>query len=345
MDIKNIDDLMAYTTPTGSFNKSLGNKHFGFNHRGTPSFERGVREYNGLVFFTKPRLNLTKKNIEVDRNMLQLGVKNQNDVANYIRATLDPVLPLFGDQTNGNMIYKPEYLDPLQAFIPVLSNNIKSLSGFPDFTMDSYTSAEGSYKDQRSFADGHVKQYSTFNLDAVFNNTKEETIMKLFDYWLRYISLVVDGTMLPYSDAIIENETDYDTRIYRFIFSEDNTKIKKAAMVGAAYPISLPIGGHFEYNTESHLNDENLAETTIRFSADGVYYNDPIIFRSFNETVTTFNKFMLNKEENMVKLSSEQIWRANYRGYPYVNLDTFELEWWADKQVYERIKDVPNILL
>jgi hypothetical protein len=70
----------------------------------------------------------------------------------------------------------------------------------------------------------------------------------------------------------------------------------------------------------------------------GADYNDPIIISEFNAVVAIFNGKMKGKasdrERYYRKVSADELDYFNYRGYPYIDPETHELEWWVPKELY-----------
>jgi len=166
-----------------------------------------------------------------------------------------------------------------------------SLSGWPDLTVPTYTSDAGLYGQEYSFVDGVTNHYESFDIDVSFRNARGNPLIYFFYIWIKYQSLVFEGILNPYADMIIENEIDYNTRIYRLVM--DNTKryVRFIACTGASFPINVPTGNLFDYNVDSPYNDQNK-EINIRFKCLGFRAFEDIIKLEFNEAVGIFNPAM-----------------------------------------------------
>ena len=149
------------------------------------------------------------------------------------------------------------------------------------------------------------------------------------------MSLVYEGLLVPYPDFIVENEIDYNTRIYRLILDPTKKKVQKIGATGVCFPTSLPIGGFFDYSSDKPYNDNN-SDITIRFKCLGAQYQDDILIYEFNETVAVFNPSMRDSVINneMTQIPGTLLGTFNNRGYPRINPETYELEWWIQKNVY-----------
>ncbi len=320
-----MDDYFK-TTMVGSIRQAITNNLHGINHRQMANMVPTNKDRYGYTFFTRPQLNLTDDNLANNRLFFPLLSKNPNSLHSYVRSMLDPRLANISNVA-----------DRYNAFMPVLTNNIKSISGWDDLLLPTSTSSEGLYGESFSFGDGYLVNYKTFDLTASFANTRGDPIMYLFYIWLLYISAVFEGTMVPYSDFIMENEIDYTTRIYRLVMDQTNTYVRKIAATGAAFPIALPSGGFFDYNADRTFNDQ-VSDISLRFRCMGMIYQDTILVDNFNSVVGIFNSDMRAVNQtgkgNVVKIEQDLLPLFNNRGYPRINPANSELEWWVNEDIY-----------
>jgi len=357
--INSLDSFMENTQPMGSIDKAIGNALYGINHRKVKGILPENKDDQGYTFFTRPQLNMSTKNLENYRHFYSLLTTRERSIHRYVRCMLDPRINL----GNGVETITTPLLNPKSAFIPVLTNTLKSISGWPDVVNSSHISKAGVRKEQHAMVDGTVDIYEAFDLDVTFNNMREEPLSLLFDTWLHYMSNVFEGVLMPYMDFITENEIDYNTRIYRIVLTENKKYVKKIAATGASYPINIPTGKFFDASDERPFSDQTK-DVTIRFKSLGAMYNDDILVKEFNATVGIFNPDMrqLNNEiQNMItagifhidpenaetilesvgskygleKIPDKLLVRLNNRGYPRINPMSFEFEWWADKEDIE----------
>lgn len=338
------EDLDAYfaSTATGSLDKAIGNDIFGFNQFSTGSMVPLSRETYGLTFIVRPQLNLQSNNVRASRIMSSLLNNSAYSVQRVVRAYLDPRY-----QTGLSMAqyripaHECPLVDPKQAFMPLLTNNIKSISGWPDAVVPTYSSSPGLYKEVYSMVDGSMAMYGEYDLDVTFKNIRGDIIPYLFYIWCRYPTLTFEGTLLPYMDFITERELDYTTKIYRVLLDVDKKTVTKVITTGAAFPVTVPIGMFGDYNSEQPLLDSNK-DITIRFRALGCEVFDDINIKEFNDTVCIFNNEMKdeNRQTYLTKLSQEDI-RTGFknRGYPRINPANSELEWWYDISKIETYVD------
>jgi hypothetical protein len=334
-------ESVLLNTPTGSRGtNALKNTYFGINHRQTPNALQINKDHYGLTFFTRPNLNLSLGNLRSVRLFNPLTTTNPETIQRIIRCYLSP-RENQGDTGAGTAAVTTPYVDPLQAFIPLLTNALKSTSGWPDITVPYNTSHEGLYKEQYSIVDGVTDIYSAYDITANFRNIQGDPITAMFFYWAHYMSNVFQGNMVPYPDMVVENELDYQTRIYRVVLDASRTYVQKIAACGAAFPTADPMGGSFNYDSEKPYNDTNQ-DISIPFHCVGAIYQDPILLYTFNKTVVDFNHSMADSVRaqlnTQIPMAALQLF--NNRGYPRINPDTWELEWWIDNATYQAL--LPN---
>lgn len=325
-------DEYFQTTPVGSIERAMGNNLFGINQMQTPGAVPSNKDMYGLTFLTRPQLNLQSDNIRNFRYFYNMLNNNMTSIQRYVRCTLDPRI-MYGYP--GIPSIPCPLVDPLQAFIPVLTNNLNSVSGWPDLTSPTFTSKEGLYQEAYSQVDGIVKNYTTYDLDLTFRNTRGDPIVFMFYVWLHYMSAVFEGNLMPYPDFLVHNRLDYNTRIYRLVLDQERRVVTKITATGVAYPINLPLGQFFDYSSERPFNDQNK-DITIRFKCLGAMHMDPVVIRDFNKVVTIFNSAMKDdlRSAYMVKVERVLLPYFKNRGYPRINPNNYELEWWVSKQVF-----------
>lgn len=330
-----LDDL--YTSLNiGSIERANANNLYGLNHRAIPTVVPSNKDRYGLTFFVRPQLNMTPDNIRNIRIFYSLLNDKEFSIQRYVRAMLDP--RLMEGVTIGTTKYPKVncgLVDNANAFIPVLTNNLLSISGWPDLTLATFNSQPGMYKEVYSQVDSMARNFESFDIDATFRNVRNDPIIMLFYIWCHYQSYVFEGKLMPYFDFLLENEIDYNTRIYRLVLDNTFTHVTKIAATGAAFPISINLSSFFDYNSEKPFNDQSK-EITVRFRCMGAEYLDDVLIYEFNESVCIFNSSMRDSQRDsvMVKINPSILTLFNNRGYPRINYNTYELEWYVPKDMY-----------
>jgi hypothetical protein len=325
-------DKVFQNTAVGPLSTAIGDSFYGINHRQTPNPIQINKDFHGLAFFTRPRLNLTSENLRAVR---QLGPLLNNEPASLqriIRCLLDPEIA----KGRGGTILSSPFVDPGQAFIPILTNHLISMSGWPDIIAPTFTSQEGVNKEAWSLVDGVTEPLQTFDITANFRNIPGDPITTMMLIWVHYQSMVYRGLLVPYPEMIIENEIDYQTRIYRLVLDASKTRVQKIAACGAAFPLNVPIGGAFDFDASRPINQAMSDQISINFRCMGAMYQDDILVKEFNDTVTLFNIMMddRNREAGMVQIPMQALGVFNNRGYPHINPNTYKLEWWVSADDY-----------
>ena len=338
------NDIIGEKPPVLTLTNNITNNVYGINHRQTPLAIPMNKDHYGYTFFTRPQLNLSSQNIALARIMHKLLTTESKSWQRFIRATLDPRLQRVSESAG-----RCEFVDPNMAFIPLLTNNLVSISGWKDINLNQFTSKAGQYKEEFSMVDSVSMDYSAYDITATFRNLKGDTITSMFFYWCHYMSLVFEGVLSPYPDFIFNNELDYCTRIYRIVLDPTKRKVQRIAACGAAFPTAVPIGSVFDFSNDKPYNDAN-AQIAVPFRCVGFICDDDILIRSFNETVGLFNKNMdvnnprgalevISPSSNgMVKIPADMLQYFNNRGYPYIDPITYEMCWYVDSTLYENVK-------
>jgi len=332
--VGSLGEFLTITQPAGDPARALSNNLYGLSNNGIRGALPENKDSHGLVFFTRPQLNLSSSNIKNYRRMYSLLSEDSASVARYVRCVLDPRLAITQPEDSNLTTIRSDLMNEFLPFIPVFTNNIKTVSGWPDLVLPTFTSKEGLRKEQWSIGDGAIEIYNSFDLDCVFKNTKDEPITTIIDTWLSYIANVFEGTLSPYLDMITENEIDYNTRIYRLVMDETQTYVKKIAATGASFPVNVPSGKMFDYTEETKYNDQTK-DINIRFKCNGAMYNDAILIDEFNKTVGVFNPEVRNmlygRSHNLERIPTKLTKALNFRGIPLINKNTLALEWWISK--------------
>ncbi len=343
---KSLDDLFS-GTPTGSIERAILNNLTGINHQQTPNALPTTREMPGYIFFTRPQLNMQRDNIRNVRQMASLLSSNPMSIQHYIRNMLDPRLAVGVNYSNGSIPpYPSPLIDNANAFIVPFTNNCLSCSGWPSISVPTNVSTPGLYNEQQTIIDGRVINNEAYTVNVNFKNTRGDAILYMLYIWALYGSMVFEGKLVPYIDFISENEIDYNTRIYRIVTDHTKRRITKLYCSNASIPKGIPIGDAADIPGDKTYADANQT-LSMQFSCDGFRAFDDLIAVDFNEVVTIFNPSMgdNNRSQYMEQIPPSMSKIFNWMGYPRINLDTSELEWWIYKDVFNaRVSKFLNML-
>lgn len=328
-----IEDVLRYT-PIGALDTAMGSVLYGINHRQTPTPVPLNKDNYGLVFFTRPQLNLSTENIRAERFMGPLLTQQAASIQRVIRMYLDPRLG-----ASDSALQSP-FVDNKNAFMPLLTNHCVSCTGWQDVLLDTYTSQPGAYREVYAQTDGVFKNYTTYDISATFRSMPGDPILQLMLFWEFYQAAVFEGKLIPYPDFLVQNEIDYNTRIYRLVLDQSKQYVQKIACTGASFPINAPIGNSFNFESDQPINMANK-EITIQFKSVGARYMDDIVVHDFNKVVGIFNPDMrssdMTKSKTMVKIHMSELHVFNNMGYPYIEPNTKELQWYVPIADYNRM--------
>lgn len=342
----------------GDINTSFANVFRGFNHHGTGSIMPDNKDNQGYIFFTRPRLNLTQDNAYASRKLRPYLSAGEASLLRAIRVYLDPVSQrghdvnyLRGSRTgqaqpsllkvDSKDIVDSPLVNKNSPFIHILSESLLSLQGWPDETLDVYTSEPGMMKETYSIADTYIDNYETGDLTATFRNIKGDVIPFLIRAWMEWIGRSMSGEILPWMDSVMEFEKSYETRIWRIVTDVSGRKVTKIGSAVAGIPTANPLGQTMNLDRQRPYS-EDTKEISIPFKCVGFEINDPILVEEFNDTIYAFNPEL----ENAI-LSGE---RNKYVSVPYSIIDYFKYElvmtieeetlnllWWAETDYYNKI--------
>ena len=333
----NIFDILE-NSHLPDFDRKVTNNLYGLNVNNRNIKMPMNTDLQGYTFFTRPQLNLTTNNIRNIRQFYSLLTTQDLSAQRFVRCALDPRLQFeIPNLVGGDEVLDTPLVDKNMGFIPILSNTLTSLSGWPDMVAPTHTTANGIRKEQISMIDGSFETFDAFDLSATFGNFINEPLTTLFQTWLMYSSLVFEGLLYPYEDFITEFEFDYNTRIYRLVMDKTNTHVKKIAATGAAFPASVPTAKFFDLDSSTPYGSQTK-EINITFKCMGAMYNDDILIKEFNMVSAIFNKgvrdYLLHGEAStlMVAVPRDLVSLFNYRSYPIIDMETYELKWLVDKE-------------
>lgn len=329
-----LDDYLAEIARNRGFappDRTITEAFQGLNIIGRNSPIPTNTENHGLTFFTRPDMNMSYDNLAVDRVLSNMLSDNPRSVSRMLRGYFDKRLVDNGLNVPG--------IDNRNAFIPLLSNNLVSLSGFPDITLNTNTSPPGLYKEEYSYVDDVPYLYQTYDLQASFRNIEGDPITFLFLTWAWYMGLVYEGRLMPYPDNVLFNRVDYQSRVYRLVLDRSRKRVVRIACANVVFPTGVPTGNIFNFEAEGSESPfpDAAQNISMNFRAIGMRLYDNLIIHEFNTVVGIFNPTMKDdrREDEMQLLKHYEYAYFNYTAYPRVNPENNDMEWWVDKPVYQ----------
>lgn len=321
-------DAAAREAGHGSVSSSLAHNYYGFNKfSNRAAFLPINRDVMGYTFWTRPILNLSYDNLLRKEKLYSLSTNNPDTIPGAIRSMFDAI----------GTVKEKRYsrlFDNSQAFVPILGNTLESLTGFPDIVVDLFTAAPGARKETWQMVDGQSEFNEAFQLSASFGNISGDPITMVLDLLQTYASAVYLGEMVPYWDAIVNNYIDYTMRPYRIVLDQTCRYVTKIGAPYAAICNTNPIGSAFDYaSTKDTPLIKANNQISCSWSCVGFRYNTMSLIQDFNSTVIMFNPQMKDQNRNNFyrKLTPQEYQRFNFVGYPRININTNEFEWWVPK--------------
>lgn len=312
----------------GRYTSALTSSLYGLDIAGNHTPAPLPLEQYGLVFFTRPMMNLSYDNITAERTFSPMLTKDRTSVAAYVQATLDPL---------GN--WNCPLVDPHNAFIPLLSNTLQSLAGWQDPVLDTYTSASGMHRQQYSLGDSAVKVHGVYPLSATFRNVRGNALGYLFHVWNYYISLSYEGICDPITAFMRHNIIDYQTRIYKLTLDPSRQYVEEIVSCYAAFPLNNPAGIRGNVNAGEVLN-KDIDVMSQTFQAVGATYYDPVSIYEFNTASTCLSKNFRDpalRSKTMRRLWPSEYKAFAYRAYPFIDPESAMLQWWVTNETHREI--------
>lgn len=325
-------DLLSRLGGLGSNASSIYEQIRGINTLGTHTGMPLQRKQSGMTFFTRPRLNLSRPNLMAWRPFSVMMANNNTRTLPWaVRCMLDPK----GVWARGE---ESILVDNQQAFIPWLTNGLLSQSGWTDIMPGVFTSTPGNHREGWTMIDDTIKLWSPWDMPTTFRNGIGDLILLVLYVWVVYSSLVYEGDMYPYPEAIYENEIDYFSRCYRFTLDANREQVLTMAST-LCFPVSVPTGQEFNYAIDNPMDIEGGKEMSVQWRCVGTDYLDDIILKEFNEITAFYNNDMadVRREKNMVRLKADEYGLFNYWTYFRINPEDKYLERWVHRAKYNKV--------
>lgn len=295
--------------------------------------------HSGMLFMTRPHLNLSSINLRQNRFMHLLNTMDPTSMQFAIRLWLDA--PMSRDSGLTDSVDSClNFTKNSPWFIPLM-NNITDVSGFPSQTIKTYTDEGGFFSESQSFAIGSDRNRTPFDLQMTFTEPLGGICMAILQFWLEYISAITIGEMVAYPFQIDRQIINYTVSIYRFILDPSKQYIQKFSKCTGCFPIARPGGACFDISRNEDFVEAAKTFSTV-FRCNIYEENCPIILKEFNmlaerywptlkyldptsSMVLTGNKYKVDKSlergrieqtKNLIRCGNTP--EENYTGLPYI---------------------------
>lgn len=270
-------------------------------------------EVAGLTFITRPKLNFSSPSLRMDGMLASLDTLDPTSFPFAIRCLLDTK---FSRSTRAvDLAASCPFFNHLLPFQVPLSNFLSSISGFPDRTLDTYTTEGGFFCESQTIVAGDDQLARNYDLTLTFREVQGGFIMAIFLYWLHYMGMVARGETVAYPEDIAARRLNYTVSIYRFVLDPSLRCITKWAKATGCFPKSVPIGNAFNYgDRESYLSATN--QFSVTFTANHIEYMNPLIFQEFNRLV---DRYAGNNWRAGRIITDPSKASSNFIGIPYID--------------------------
>ena len=283
-------------------------------------------EGHGFTFITRPKLNMSPSSLRGDRILSMLDTMDVDTVGFAIRALLDTRLTsMYSISTS-----KSSLLNDKNPFIPILTNRLLSLNGWPDPTIDIETTEGGFFSESITYPKGHDQLSRNYDISASFSDIQGSLVFNLFMMWVRWIHLATRGHVTAYMEDIESRRMCFTSSIYRFVMDPSNRYITKWAKATGCFPRSVPAGAYFNYDSNAS-NVDVAMNLSIPFTVSGkIEYMDPIIMKEFNMLLEN----RISNISSFIQVTGDKRLTANFRCLPWIDLEAGnnELKWVYDPE-------------
>ena len=342
------NDRLSLMTAQGLPQQRLSNMLMGFNHRMANTPVATHREYGGVTFITRPDFNLSVENISNSRRFSDMASQPRSSLDYSILAALDPDFELgFPDSPRhesgrqkvrfGTPFLPDIPFDNLQAFIPLLSTQLLSLSGPPDNSIENWMAPEGLMREQWGMPDSTDEINYGYTTSTTFNNPIGDPVMKMASVWLEYMGGLKIGKFRPKIRNSIQRRMDFQSRGYTIRFDALGN-ILRFNVINVMWPTNNNAGAMANVDNTKPMQDVDPA-VTIQWQCIGARYWDPAYMDAFNAAVAMANPDMRADPRydtyvplgagNLRRLKTEEIQFFNYYGYPHIDSWSRKLTWWV----------------
>ena len=248
-------------------------------------------EMTGYTFITRPKLNFSTTSLRQDRILAMLDTADPGSLQFAIRCYLDTYYSSRRDVTA--LAGLCPFFNSESPFLIPLSNNLVSVSGWPDPILEPETTDGGFFSEDMTIAKGSDRLNKTYDITLTFRDIQGGFIMALMWMWIHYIELVIRGDTTAYPEDIAARRINYTCSIYRFVMDPSYRFITKWSKATGCWPRSIPIGNIFNFGDKEKFI-HSAAQYSVPFTVNKVEIMDPIIFRDFNTIIRRFSPTIKN---------------------------------------------------
>ena len=287
-------DLASLSSGSGRFDSQFQNFMIGFDRFGKSMLMPNL-EMPGLTFFTRPRLCLQSSNLRNNPVFAPLDTDNPNSTAFAIRSLLDTNLagnPEFKNYARYQEAIKNcPLLNPESPWLIPLSNALTSISGFPDYDLQTESTEGGFFSEQQQYVVGADDFNRGGTVSCTFREIPGGLISALFYYWEEYMRSVVRGDMMAYADDIDGQILNYTCSIYSFNMDPSMQYITRWVKCTGSFPRNNPIGQAMNKSRDQYFID-STKNVEVTFVVNKFEYMKPQVLLDFNTLAMRYCPFI-----------------------------------------------------
>lgn len=282
----------------------------------------------GLMFIPRPKLNLSDENVSKSPRFAKLFKADSNSLGGYIRGLLDHRV---------GQTYNHPALDNKNAWMPLLTNLLQKSDGFPDLELETSSTQPGIRQEVYQWMEGVMETNGLITINQTYKNVRGGILPYLFGVWEHYIPEVRlgDHGMEPYWEAQYQNYWDFDTRIYHLFMNPNMVNIESIYMTINSVPSTHPQGSLASIDlTQAGRRGPGQDTFDVQFKSIGARADTFECIDAFNGATIEFNGDMADgkRDKHYRKLDRTEFLDHNFKAYPWININTMELEWWVPNE-------------
>lgn len=310
-------DIMVQNNNMPGYTSATVNAFRGFNPFSSgPAMMELSDNVIGLMFITRPQLNLADYNIYRSEKLISMAGAGANDLGGYLRGLLDNqwAAKTFGDQGH-------PMLDNNQPFITCLNEFLKTSTGFGDLQLRLNTTEPGLRQQVYQYVSSKIEENGTYTIQQTYHNPRPLLIQTMFQYWLTYISEVKSGDneLTPHMEYLLGNRCDHDCRIYHMVMNRDTEYLESLFASVRSIPQTFPAGAIADINrVQNTLRAENQDEFAVQFGSEGMRFDEISLINAFNEHVFLYNPALMQTINNGGQGTYRMLSISEYNDYRYM---------------------------
>ncbi|MCP4394316.1 MAG: hypothetical protein GY804_08665 [Alphaproteobacteria bacterium] len=276
-------------------------------------------ELTGLTFITRPKLNLSAVSLKQSQKLSMLNSTDPSSIQFVTRCLLDPK---FADRHIALVESAPN-LNHQSPFIPMLTNSLRSISGWPGKIMGTSTTIGGFHSENQVFAVGSDRLRKAYDVSMTFADAPNSIVLNLWDYWFEFIDLLMNGDVLMYPEDTDAQRMCYTFSVYRLMFSPCMRYTTSWCKGTGSIIQTNPIGEKFNFSNDE-VYSQAAQEFSINCSINNIKYNEVDSLFAFNDVVRFFcpsidqyTPFTSDTDRVVEHYMSGK----NYSGIPYINFN------------------------